>query len=162
MIAVFKQYLWNGWTDLENLFDKKKRWHRGTHGRSLIPFRFMTSSHEQKTTLFFFCPSVTLVLGYSSFISLEDLGCKISGLLTPFKHFLIFWISAGNGRIWRKSEKRGFLDGQKQANMAIFVSRPQVSLMISQGSIIFSLIEDMSVMCLSLLTNCVGLKDKEL
>ena len=46
--------------------------------------------------------------------------------------------------------------------MAIFVARPQVSLAISQGSIIFFLIEDMSVMCLSLLTNNVGLKGKEL
>ena len=54
------------------------------------------------------------------------------------------------------------MDGQKQANMAIFVSRPQVSLAISQGSIIFFPIEDMSVMCLSLLTNSVGFKGKEL
>ena len=54
------------------------------------------------------------------------------------------------------------MDGQKQANMAIFVGRPQVSLTISQGSIIFFLLEDMSVMCLSLLTNSVGLKGKEL
>ena len=76
--------------------------------------------------------------------------------------FLFFWISAWNGKIWRKSEKRGILDGQKQANMAIFMSRPQVSLTISQGSIIFFLLEDMSVMCLSLLTNSVGLKGKEL
>ena len=76
--------------------------------------------------------------------------------------FLFFWISTGNGRIWRKSEKRGFLDGQKQANMAIFVSRSQVFLTISQGSIIFFLIEDMSVMCLSLVTKCVRLKGKEL
>ena len=79
--------------------------------------------------------------------------------LNYYYYFLFFWISAGNGRIWRKSEKRGFLDGQKQANMAIFVARPQVSLAISQGSIIFFLLEDMSVMCLFLLTNYVGLKD---
>ena len=37
------------------------------------------------------------------------------------------------------------MDGQKQANMAIFVSRPQVSLAISQGSIIFFLLEDIPV-----------------
>ena len=54
------------------------------------------------------------------------------------------------------------MDGQKQANMATFVSRPQVSLTISQGSIIFFLLEDMSVMCLFSLTNSVGLKGKEL
>ena len=87
-------------------FRQKKRWHRGTHRWSLIPFRFMTSSHEQKTTLFFFCPSVTLVLGYSSFISLEDLGCKISGLLTPFKHFFIFlnfgWKRENLKKKWKK------------------------------------------------------------
>ena len=46
--------------------------------------------------------------------------------------------------------------------MAIFVPRPQVTLTISQGSIIFFLLEDMSVMCLSSLTNSVGLKGKEL
>ena len=54
------------------------------------------------------------------------------------------------------------MDGQKQANMAIFVGDPQVSLTISQGSIIFFLLEDMSAMCLSLLTNSVGFKGKEL
>ena len=54
------------------------------------------------------------------------------------------------------------MDEQKQANMAIFVARPQVSLPISQGSIIFFLFEDMSVICLPLLTNSVGLKGKEL
>ena len=42
--------------------------------------------------------------------------------------------------------------------MAIFVARPQVSLEISQGSFIFFLIEDMSVMCLSLVTKCVRLQ----
>ena len=46
--------------------------------------------------------------------------------------------------------------------MAIFVARPQVSLTISQGSIIFFHTEDMSVVCLPLLTNSVGLKGKEL
>ena len=59
-------------------------------------------------------------------------------------------------------KKEVFLNGQKQAIMAIFVARPQVSLPISQGSIIFFLLEDMSVMCLPLLTNSVGLKVKEL
>ena len=46
--------------------------------------------------------------------------------------------------------------------MAIFVGDPQVFLTISQGSIIFFLLQDMSVMCLSLLTNSVGLTVKEL
>ena len=46
--------------------------------------------------------------------------------------------------------------------MAIFVGDPQVSPTISQGSIIFFLLEDMSVMCLSLLTNSVGPTVKEL
>ena len=59
-------------------------------------------------------------------------------------------------------KKEVFLDGPKQANMAMCVPRPQVSLTISQCSIIFFLLEDMSVMCLSLLTNSVGLKGKEL
>ena len=40
--------------------------------------------------------------------------------------------------------------------MAIFVARPQVSLAISHGSFTFVLIEDMSVMCLPLMTNYVG------
>ena len=53
------------------------------------------------------------------------------------------------------------MDGQKQANMAIFVARPQVFLTISQGSIILFPLEDMSVMCLSL-TKCVRLKGKKL
>ena len=96
-LTVFKQYLWNGWTDLKNRLAKKDRPHRGTNGRSLILFGSMTSSHEQKRTLFF-CPSVTLFLGYSSFISLEDIGRKISGLLTPIEwtYFCLeFWLETG-------------------------------------------------------------------
>ena len=58
-----------------------------------------------------------------------------------------FWLETGEFE--EKVKKRGFLDGQKLANMAIFVGDPQVSLTISQGSIIFFLLEDMSVMCLS-------------
>ena len=54
------------------------------------------------------------------------------------------------------------MDGQKQANMAIFVGRLQLSLTISQCSVIFFLLEDMSVMCFSSLTNSVGLKVKKL
>ena len=54
------------------------------------------------------------------------------------------------------------MDGQKKANMAIFVQVHMVSLTTSQGSIIIFLLEDMSVMCPSLLTNTVGLKGKEL
>ena len=86
------------------------------------------------------------------------------GLVDPNRmNVFLFWILAGNGRIWRKSEKRGFLDGQKQANMAIFVGDPQVSLTISRGFIIFFPVRrHMSVMCLSLLTNSVGLTVKEL
>ena len=59
-------------------------------------------------------------------------------------------------------KKEVFWIGKKQANISIFVPRPQVSLTISQGSIIFFLLEDMSVKCLSLLTNTVGLKGEEL
>ena len=122
----------------------------------------MTSSHEQKRTLFFLSVrnARVRVLFFHQFG--RPWAQNIGFVDTKRLIFLFFWISAGNGRIWRKSEKRGFLDGQKQANMAIFVPRPQVSLTISQGSIIFFLLEDMSVMCLSLLTNSVGLKGKEL
>ena len=123
----------------------------------------MTSSHEQKRTLFFYL-SVRHALFRVLF--LHQFGrhwAQNIGFVDPNRmDVFLFWILAGNGRIWRKSEKRGFLDGQKQANMAIFVGDPQVSPTISQGSIIFFLLEDMSVMCLSLLTNTVGLKGKEL
>ena len=52
--------------------------------------------------------------------------------------------------------------GKNRQTWLFFVGGPQVSLQISQGSIIFFLLEDMSVMCLSLLTNSVGFKGKEL
>ena len=88
---------------------------------------------------------------------------KISGLLTQIEWTYFgfeFWLETGDFE--EKVKKEVFLDGQKQANMAIFVGDPQISLTISQGSIIFFLLEDMSVMCLSSLTNSVGLKGKEL
>ena len=141
-------------------FRQKKRPHRGTHGRSLIPFGLMTSSHEQKRTLFFFLSVRHALFRVLFFYHFGRHWAQNIGFVdTKRDIFLFFLILAGNGRIWRKSEKRGFLDGQKQANMAIFVARPQVSLAISQDSIIFFLLEDMSVMCLFLLTNSVGLKD---
>ena len=104
----------------------------------MISFGSMTSSHERKRKLFFFCPSVTLFLGYSSFVSLEDIGRKISGLLTliEWTYFCFeFWLETGEFE--EKVKKEVFWDGQKQANMAIFVGDPQVSPTISQGSIIF-------------------------
>ena len=123
----------------------------------------MTSSHEQKRTMFFFCPSVTVFLGYSSFISLVDHGREISGLLTPIDRRSFFSeFRLEMGEFEEKVKKEVFWMAKKRANFAIFCPRPQVSLTISQGSIIFFLLEDMSVMCPSLLTNTVGLKGKEL
>ena len=123
----------------------------------------MTSSHEQKKTLFFY---LSVRQGLFRVLLFHQFGRHWAQNIGFVDHEWIIWlffrILAGNGRIWRKSEKIGFLVGQKQANMAIFVARPQVSLTISQSSIIFFLLEDMSVICLSLLTNSVGLKDKEL
>ena len=123
----------------------------------------MTSSHEQKRTLFFYL-SVRHALFRVLFLHQfgRHWAQNIGFVDTNQMYVFLFWILAGNGRIWRKSEKTGFLDGQKTANIAIFVGGPQISLTISQGSIIFFLLEDMSVMCLSLLTNSVGLKGKEL
>ena len=66
------------------------------------------------------------------------------------------------GEFEKKVKKTGFLDGQKNAKFLFFVQVHMVSLTISQGSIIFFLLEDISVMCFSLLTNTVGLKGKEL
>ena len=103
---------------------KKKRPHRGTHGRSLIPFGLMTSSHEQKRTLFFFCPSVTLVLGYYSFISLEDYGCKISGLLTPSTHFFIFLNLGLKRENLEKKWKKRFFGWAKTGKHGYFCVTP--------------------------------------
>ena len=118
----------------------------------------MTSSHERKRTLFFFCPSVILFLWYSSFISLEDIGRKISGLLTPIvwtSFCFEFWLETGEFE--EKVKKEVFWMGKnRQIFLFLYHVRPQVSLTISQGSIIFFLLEDMSVKCLSLLTNPVG------
>ena len=69
-----------------------------------------------------------LVLGYSSFINLEDLGCKISGLLTLLGTRFYFF----GFRLEMEDDFSGFY--------------------------YFFLVEDMSVMCLSLLTNSVGLE----
>ena len=66
------------------------------------------------------------------------------------------------GEFEEKVKKEVFWMGKKKANMAIFVQVHMVSLTIFQGSIIFFLLEDMSVMCPSLLTITVGLKGKEL
>ena len=131
MIAVFKQYLWEGWTDLENRFDKNKRPHRGTHGRSSgdsIRFDDVRASSSQGTLL----SSVWKTLGAKYRVC----------MLTPkqaFCYFLNFRWKREN--LKRKWKKRFFLDEQKQANMAIFVAHPQVSLAISQASIIFFRLE---------------------
>ena len=122
----------------------------------------MTSSHEQNRTLFFLSVRHALFRVLFLYQFGKHWAQNIGFVDTNRIDFLWFWILAGNGRIWRKSEKKGFLDGQKQANISIFVPRPQISLTISQGSIIFFVLKDMSVMCLSLLTNTVGLKGKEL
>ena len=116
MIAVFKQYLWNGWTDLENRFYKKKTIHIGEHTGEVwfhsVWWRHHTS---KKGRCFFICPSVTLFLGYSSFISLEDIGRKISGLLTKnglFGYFLEFWLEMGEFE--KKVKKEVFWMGKNR------------------------------------------------
>ena len=141
-------------------FLQKKRLHRGTHGISLIPFVWWRHHASNKGHCFLSVRNARVrVLSFHQF---GRPWRKISGLLTTIESFSYFLNFGWERENWRKSEKRGFLDGQKQANMAIFVPRPQVSLTISQNSIIFFLLEDMSVMCLSILTNSVGLKGKEL
>ena len=105
--------------DLENHFDKKNT-HEGTHGRSLIPFGLMTSSHEQKRTLFFLsvCHALFRVLFFRQFG--RHWAQNIGFVDTKRGIFLFFLILAGNGRIWRKSEKKGFLDGQKPGEHGYF------------------------------------------
>ena len=63
----------------------------------------------------------------------EDLGCKISGLLTFF-YFCKFRLETGEFE--EKMEKEVF-GWAKTAKHGYFVSRPQASLTISQGSIFF-------------------------
>ena len=88
----------------------------------------MTSSHEQKRRCYF-CPSCK---GYFSFIDLRDLGCKISGLLTPFGHFFSFFEFRLETGEFEENWKKRFRGWAKQANMAIFVARPQI-FSLSEG-----------------------------
>ena len=50
-------------------------------------------------------------------------------------YFSEFWLKTGE---FEEKVKKFFLIGQKQANMAIFVTHPKVSLTISHGFIVFS------------------------
>ena len=84
----------------------------------LIPFLDVIT-RANNDVVFFFGPSVTLVLWYYFFISLGDLGCKISGLLTPkgaFYYFLEFRLETGEfvEKVkkevfgWAKTGKHGY------------------------------------------------------
>ena len=67
--------------------------------------------------MFFFCPSVTIFLGYSSFISLVEHGREISGLLTPIEwrsFFSEFWLEMGEFE--EKVKKEVFWMGKKTQN----------------------------------------------
>ena len=124
MIAVFKPYLYNGWTDLENLFDNKNV-DIGEHTSEVWSHSVSWHHHtSKKRRCFFICPSVTLVLGYSSFISLEDLGCKISGLLTPFWHFFIFLNFGWKRKNLKKKWKKRFFGWAKTGKHGYFCITP--------------------------------------
>ena len=56
------------------------------------------------------------------FIDSGDFECKILGLLTPFGNFYYSEFRLKTGEFEEKV-KKCFLDGQKRANMAIFVAR---------------------------------------
>ena len=92
----------------------------------------------------------------------EILGAKYRVCWHLLNTFLFFWISAGNGRIWRKSRKEVFWMGKNRQTWLFLLHAHRSSLTISQGFIIFFLIIDMPVMCLSLVTKFVRLKGKEL
>ena len=132
-------------------------------GRSLISFGSMTSSHERKRTLFFLSVRHSLFRVLFPSSVWKTLGAKYRVLLTliEWTSFCFeFWLETGEFE--EKVKKEVFWMGKNRQTWLIFVGDPQVSPTISQGSIIFFLLEDMSMMCLSLLTNSVGLTVKEL
>ena len=162
-MAGFSRFLWSTSTNFKNWFIQKNFDTNESHGGRFVTFGEMTSSHLQKTTLFLFLSVRRGQLRVLPVNQLAQSGVQNIGFVhTSRRFFYFFKFRLETGEFKEKVKKRHFLEGQKQANMAIFVARPQVSLAISQGSFIFFLIEDMSVMCLSLVTKCVRLKGNEL
>ena len=119
----------------------------------------MTSSHEQKTACF--VPSVTSLLRVLFFHRFGRSWVQNIGFADTF-WTLFFWISAGNGRIWRKSKKEIFwVDKNKQTWLFLLHAHRSLWRFL-RVLLFFFLIIDMSVMCLSLVTKCVRLNGKEL
>ena len=109
--------------------------------QSLITFGSNDVITRAKKDVFFFVrPSHSLFSStLPSSVWMRSLGAEISGCeltLIEWTSFCFeFWLETGEFE--EKVKKEVFLDGQKQANMAIFVGDPQVSPTISQRDYFF-------------------------
>ena len=149
-----------------NRFEKSLRQKRtstlGNTRRSLISFGLMTSSHEQKRTLFFY---LSVRHAHFKVLFFHQFGrpwAQNIGLLTPTIYFLIFLNFGWKRENLKKKWKKRFFGWAKTGKHGYFCTTPTGLPDDFSWFYYFFLLEDMSVMCLSLLTNSVGLKGKEL
>ena len=158
----FNRFLWNASTDLKIVSLKKTltqirhRWDGSWHS---VRWHHHTN---KKRLCFFICPSEGANLGYFPTISWHNLGCKILGLFTFLDVFFIFWNFDSKRENLKKKWKKTCFGSAKKGKHGYFCRSPTGFPGDFSGFYYFFLIGDMSVMCLFLLTNYVGLKDKEL
>ena len=122
----------------------------------------MTSSHEQKRMLFF-CPSVILFKGTLPSSVGKALGAKYRVCWPQSCGRLLVLNFGWKREILKKKWKKRFFGWAKTGKHGYFCWWPTgLPDDFSGFYYFFFLLEDMSVMCLSLLTNSVGLTVKEL
>ena len=133
VITGFSRFLWNASTDYKNCFIEKNFDTNRTQTGRVVTFGKVTSSHQHKTTLFFY---LSVQRGQFKVLPVDQLaqsGVQNIGFVHTSRRFFLFFEFQLETGEFKEREKRCFLEGQKQANMAIFVARPQVSLAVSQG-----------------------------
>ena len=123
-MAGFSRFLWSASTDFENWFIQKNFDTNESHGGRFVTFGKMTSSHQQKTTLFFFCSCEGVNLGYFPSISWHNLGCKILGLFTSLNVFFIFLNFDLKQENLKKKWKKTFFGRAKTGKHGYFCCMP--------------------------------------
>ena len=138
---------------------KKERTHRGTHGRSLISFGFDdVITRAKKDVVFLFVRPSRSFQGTLPWSVWETLGAKYQVCWHQSNERLFVLNFGWKRENLKKKWKKRFFELAKNGKHGYFCWWPTGLPDNFSGFYYFFLLEDMSVMCLSLLTNSVGLK----
>ena len=163
VMTGFSRFLWNTSTDFKNCFIKKNFDTNKTQTGRVVTFGKMTSSHQQKKTLFF----LSVRRGEFRILPVDQLaqtGVQNIGFVhTSRRFFYYFEFRLETGEFKEKVKKDVFWKGKNRQTWLFLLHAHRSPWRFLRVLLFFSLQKTCQcMMCLSLVTKCVRLKGNEL